>query len=87
MREDTSIADESRLLFGYLAGCRREQGLTQVQLAERMGTSQRTVSQLESGKVDPKLSTLIHWGGALGVRFGLAEDGVSVELRPAPTEE
>jgi DNA-binding XRE family transcriptional regulator len=86
-REDTSIADESRLLFDYLADCRREQGLTQVQLAERMGTSQRTVSQLENGKQDPKLSTLIHWGGALGVRFGLTEDGVSLEPRPAPEGE
>jgi DNA-binding XRE family transcriptional regulator len=86
-REDTSIAEESRLLFDYLAALRRAEGITQTQLAERMGTDQRTVSQLERGRHDPKISRVMVWGGALGVRFGLAKDGGSLELRPSPKQE
>jgi transcriptional regulator with XRE-family HTH domain len=32
--------------------------LSQVELAEKMGTSQSTIARLESGKANPNLSTL-----------------------------
>jgi len=37
---------------------RREAGLTQKKLAERVGVSQAHIAKIEQGKVDPRLSTV-----------------------------
>lgn len=51
-----------------LAGLRKALGLTQVELAERLGISQASVSQLESEARDgdPQLSSLERYAKALG---------------------
>jgi transcriptional regulator with XRE-family HTH domain len=64
---------------GALAEHRRTLGLSQTEVAARMGTSQSTVARLEAGEVDPRLSTLERYAQALGGRL-------EVELRFAPGE-
>jgi transcriptional regulator with XRE-family HTH domain len=44
-------------------------GLTQAQLAERMGTSVPAISRLESGQHRPNLETLEKLGHAFGEQF------------------
>ena len=51
-----------------LADCRRAAGLTQVAIAERMGTSQGQVTRFESG-ADTRLSTVARYAAALGVQI------------------
>ena len=44
-------------------------GLSQRELAERIGTTQSAIARLEGGSQWPKLDTLYHIATALGVRF------------------
>ncbi len=48
---------------------RRTLGLTQAQLAERMGTSHSAVSRIESGQHKTSFDTLVKLGEAFGERF------------------
>jgi transcriptional regulator with XRE-family HTH domain len=59
---------ERRVLARELAARRRAAGLTQVELAQRMGTSQAQVTRFESG-VDTRMSTVSRYAAALGVRL------------------
>ena len=55
-------------IFG-LEGVRRALGLTQAELADRLGVTQGAVSQLEhglAGEGDPQVSTLVRYAKALG---------------------
>ncbi len=54
---------------------REAQGLSQAQLARRMGTVQSVIARLEAGGVDPKLDTLERLSRALNA-------DLVVELRP-----
>lgn len=45
-------------LVARLAHARKAANLTQAELAERAGLSRMTVQRLESGNLDPRLSTL-----------------------------
>ena len=49
-----------------LVGLRLELGLSQTEVAARMGTSQSAVARLESGGADVRLSTLERYAAALG---------------------
>ena len=64
-REEYAILDE-------MLAARREAGLTQAQVAERMGTKAPAVARLESalasGKHSPSLDTLRKYAQALGKR-------------------
>lgn len=64
-REDFAVLDE-------ILAARREAGLTQAQIAERMGTKAPAIARLESalasGKHSPSLSTLRKYAAALGKR-------------------
>jgi transcriptional regulator with XRE-family HTH domain len=65
-REEFAILDE-------ILAARREAGLTQAQVAERMGTKAPAVARLESalasGKHSPSLVTLRKYAAALGKRI------------------
>lgn len=53
-----------------LIALREERGLTQVELAERVGVTQPTIAKLEGGGTrDVKLSTLVRVAAALGARI------------------
>jgi transcriptional regulator with XRE-family HTH domain len=55
-----------RELLDQLVAARRGSGLSQAELAARMGTSQSAVARLESGELDARLSTLERYAAALG---------------------
>lgn len=54
---------------------RRRIGMSQVALAARLGTSQRTVSQLENRTHEPKASTIAAWARAVGLRLVAGRSG------------
>jgi predicted transcriptional regulator len=63
------MAERRRELLAELVAHRRAAGLSQSQVAERMGTSQPAVARLEAGEVDARMSTLQRYAAALGHRM------------------
>jgi ribosome-binding protein aMBF1 (putative translation factor) len=63
------MADRRRALADGLVARRTEIGLSQTEVAARMGTSQSAVARLESGEADIRLSTLDRYVAALGERL------------------
>jgi predicted transcriptional regulator len=51
-----------------LISARSRAGLTQGQVAERMGTTQSVVARLESGRQTPSMRTVQRYAHALGFR-------------------
>ena len=68
--EFDQLADEFSLLDQFLKA-RADQGLTQAQVAERIGTTQSAVARMESGrgKHSPSLATLSRYADALGCKL------------------
>jgi predicted transcriptional regulator len=60
------MAARRRRLTTDLVARRQELGLSQTQVAARMGTSQSAVARLESGDADVRFSTLERYAAALG---------------------
>ncbi len=69
--ERTAVA---RAVAIWLCRYRAQEGLTQEQLAARLGLKQAAVGRLELGEVEPKVSTLLRLSSALGVPIVLAVD-------------
>jgi predicted transcriptional regulator len=63
------IAERRRTVTGQLVSLRRELGLSQTEVAARMGTSQSAVARFEAGDLDARLSTLERYTEALGARL------------------
>jgi transcriptional regulator with XRE-family HTH domain len=73
---------------------RKELGLKQHELAERAGTHQSSISRIESGQHDCKLSTLIHIAESLNASIDIRllpildlEEREYTELRVGPVNE
>ncbi|MBI3969966.1 MAG: helix-turn-helix transcriptional regulator [Chloroflexi bacterium] len=64
---EEAIARRSQLR--KLAELRATLGLSQTEVAARMGTSQSVVARIESGAVDTKLSTLARYARAIGKKL------------------
>jgi ribosome-binding protein aMBF1 (putative translation factor) len=60
------MAEERGRLVRELAGRRQAAGLSQTEVAARMGTSQSAVARLESGTADVRASTLERYAAAVG---------------------
>jgi ribosome-binding protein aMBF1 (putative translation factor) len=60
------MAAERGRLVRELAGQRQAAGLSQTEIAARMGTSQSAVARLESGTGDVRASTLERYAAAVG---------------------
>ena len=60
------MAQRRRALAEELVGRRLALGLSQTEVAARMGTSQSAVARLESGASDIRLSTLERYAAAVG---------------------
>jgi DNA-binding Xre family transcriptional regulator len=60
--------DRGRLIK-ELAARRQDAGLSQTEIAARMGTSQSAVARLESGEADVRASTLERYAAALGTEI------------------
>ena len=65
---------------------RARSGLTQVELAARVGTSQATISAYEKGRKQPSISTLERLLSACGSRLSV-EHGAQPVLVPSPAQE
>lgn len=63
-------------LAGELIKARAKAGLSQAEVASRMGTTQSVVARLEGGKTPPNFKTLEKYAAAVGRR-------VKVKLVPA----
>src|SRR6266540_1190453 len=55
-----------------LIAARLAVGLTQAELAARVGTTQSAIARLESGSVAPTIETLSRLADMLGLRFEIA---------------
>jgi ribosome-binding protein aMBF1 (putative translation factor) len=60
------MAEERGRLVRELAARRQAVGLSQTEVAARMGTSQSAVARLESGTADVRASTLERYAAAVG---------------------
>jgi ribosome-binding protein aMBF1 (putative translation factor) len=71
------MSAERRRLVGELAEQRRSGGLSQTEVAARMGTSQSAVARLEAGEADVRASTLERYAAAIGseISWRLQVDG------------
>lgn len=67
-----SVADDASELIERLAALRRTRGLSQTEIAARMGTSQSALARLESGRADLRLSTLARYAAAMDTDIGFA---------------
>ena len=77
---------------------RRSAGLSQTEVAARMGTSQSAVARLETGDADVRVSTLERYAAAIGSQLawqaqasqqepGRADPGLSQPGAPSPGSE
>jgi ribosome-binding protein aMBF1 (putative translation factor) len=57
----------ARQLVRRLVDAREEAGLTQTEVARRMGTTQSAIARFESGDSDPRLSTVERYAQVVGV--------------------
>ncbi|MCZ9881920.1 helix-turn-helix domain-containing protein [Arthrobacter sp. B2a2-09] len=83
------LAREHRTMRSELVRLRREGGLTQGDVAERMGVSQQAVSKFERYDSDPKLSTVRRYANAVGalIEHRIERDqGQSVFLAAAKSD-
>ena len=84
------LAREDREMKAKLIRHRRNTGLTQKEVAERMGVTQQAVQKLERYDSDPKLATLRRYANAIGafVSHEVVPDvGQSVWIAAAPVWE
>jgi len=61
-----AAAERTRALVRALADERERAGLTQAEVARRMGTTQPAVARLERGDADPRLSTIERYAEVVG---------------------
>ncbi len=69
--ELVDAAVRTRALLRDLAARRLELGLSQTQVAARMGTSQSSLARLEGGDTDPRISTVERYALVLGEELSL----------------
>lgn len=65
-------AGRSNRLAMEIHALREKRGLTQKELAERLGTTQSAIARLEAGNVSPSLPTLDRVADALGVELSIS---------------
>jgi transcriptional regulator with XRE-family HTH domain len=71
VRREYDALDEEFQLLDEILKARTDAGLTQAEVAERIGTTQSAVARLESslGKHSPSISTLKRYASALGYKI------------------
>ena len=71
------LAERRREVVADLVAQRQRLGLSQSEVASRMGTSQPAVARLEAGGVDVRLSTLERYAAAVGRQLHVGLEGRS----------
>lgn len=74
-------------LLARLAHARKAANLTQAELAERAGLSRMTVQRLESGSLDPRLSTLQELVRVLNMELHAVQTAPAEPAAQAPAAE
>lgn len=64
----------------FIALCRKEQGLTQMQLAEKLNITDRAVSKWENGRTMPDSSIMLELCGIFGISANDLLSGERVEM-------
>ena len=77
------MAGERRRLVTELTAQRQAAGLSQTQVAARMGTSQSAVARLEAGEADVRASTLERYAAAIGSQISWRLQDTRPASRPA----
>jgi transcriptional regulator with XRE-family HTH domain len=84
--EEYDALEEQFTLFDTLLKARYEAGLTQADVAERMGTKTSAIARLEAGggrqKHSPSLATLRKYAAAVGCRIEIKLVPMSQSPRP-----
>lgn len=91
-REPGFAREFKRESAAFIVGVRlqvaREQaGLTQQQVAERMGTKKSAISRLENNAGDVRLSTLQRYAEAVGCRLVIDVAPMEEEAKPGPVRK
>ena len=74
--------------IGVMLQVAREQaGMTQQQVAERMGTRKSAISRLENNAGDVRLSTLQRYAEAVGRRLVIEVAELEEEAKPTPVRK
>ena len=87
------MSAERRRLVADLTAQRRSAGLSQTEIAARMGTSQSAVARLETGDADVRVSTLERYAAAIGSQLAWQAQAGQAELdqpghsQPGPGQE
>ena len=73
----------------YIAACRKEQGMTQAALAEKLGISDRAVSKWETGRSMPDSGIMLELCGLLGINVNelLSGERIMTEAYDKRAEE
>ena len=64
----------------FISACRKEQGLTQAQLGERLGITDRAVSKWETGKSMPDSSIMLELCGILDITVNELLTGERIQM-------
>jgi transcriptional regulator with XRE-family HTH domain len=66
MGKKVSVENPRESVVRQLKNYRKDQGMTQAELAERVGTRKSNISRLESGRYNPSLDFLVKVADGLG---------------------
>lgn len=78
--------DQRKIGF-FIADCRREQGLTQAQLAEKLGVTDKAVSKWETGRCLPDASLFVPLTSILGTTIDELLEGQRSQPVAGPEEK
>lgn len=71
-RREWERLEMARIVAAAVVAYRHDYGLTQRQLAERLGWSQPQVARIEIAETDPTARTLMRLAGCLGMEFNIS---------------
>lgn len=70
-RRAERVVENTRALMEDLVAVRKQHGLSQVELADRMGVSQSAVAQLERYDANPTIASIERYAIAVGARVAI----------------
>lgn len=68
-RQEYDALEDEFALIRALIDARTRAGLTQAELAERMGTTQSAIARMEGGRINPTIGMLRRYAQATGSRL------------------
>lgn len=80
---------KQEMIGKFISACRKEKGLTQMQLAEKLNITNRAVSKWETGKSMPDVSLMLDLCDILGITVNelLSGERIAVENYQKKAEE